>query len=263
MALQRIWSGLGPAATLGIATTGSYALSEQNLNDPYQAGVQMLVGHTFADSPYQIEASYFWVDPEAVSAQAASSTFNLFSVFSNFGVPIDTRVDQNSLVQIHQVSRIEGGEVNLKYKLCLPEGDPTVCLLFGVRHIGLREGFDYSSIPFANVNPVAIHSHTNNDIWGPQIGGSVDYGRQDIWIHAEGKAAICNNNDDRELQSSINGAQFNQPKASDSCTTNVADISVSVVWCPTSAITARVGYQAMWIDQVALAKETTHLASTC
>jgi len=253
LALQRIFSGLGPAATLGMGSTGSVALSQKSLDDPYQAGIQMLVGHTFSDSPYQAEVSYFWIDPLAESAQTASPTFNLFSPFTNFGQPLDTRVDENSLTQIHLVSRLEGGEANLKYKLCLPAGDPTIALLFGVRHVGLREEFDYSSTPLLNVNPVSVHAHTNNDLWGPQIGGSVDYGHQDIWIHAEGKAAICNNGYDRELQANIGGAQSTQPKASESCTAYAADISLSIFWRPTSALTARVGYQALWIDQVALA----------
>ena len=32
-----------------------------------------------------------------------------------------------------------------------------------------------------------------------------------------------------------------------------ADIKVMIEWRPTSAITRKIGYQAMWIDQLALA----------
>ena len=253
IALQRIFSGLGPAATLGVSPSGSLALSQKNLDDPFQAGFQMLVGHTFGDSPYQAEVSYFWLNPLATSAQAADPMGNLYSPFTNFGTTQDSRVDYNSLVEIHLVSRLEGGELNLKCQLPLPDGDPTVMLLFGVRHLGIREEFDYSSVPTGNANPVSIHAHTNNNIWGPQIGGLVDYGHDDVWLHFEGKAAICNNDADRELEASINGIDASHPRLASSGTAMVADISASVVWRPTSALTARVGYQAMWVDQVALA----------
>lgn len=253
IAMQRIFSGLGPAATLGLGSSGSLALSQQNLDDPFQAGIRMLAGHTFEDSPYQAEVSYFWLNPLATFAQTANPTGNLYSPFTNFGATPDSRVDNNNFVEIHLVSRLEGGEANLKCQLPLPCGDPSIALLVGVRHVGLREEFDYTSVPTGNANPVAVHAHTNNNIWGPQVGGVVDYGHQDVWLHFEGKGAICNNDADRELEASIAGINATHPRLADSGTAMVADISAAIVWRPTSALTAKVGYQALWIDQVALA----------
>ena len=43
------------------------------------------------------------------------------------------------------------------------------------------------------------------------------------------------------------------PPHANSTTTMYADIKVMIEWRPTSAITAQIGYQAMWIDQLALA----------
>ena len=252
--MQRVFSGLGPAAILGVSPSGTLALSQQSLDDPFQAGIRMLVGHTFDDSPYQVEVSYFWLNPLDVSAQAIDPTGNLTRRSPNFGIASpNSSVDNNSLVEIHLVSRLEGGEVNLKYKLTLPDGDPTIVLLFGVRHVGIREEFDYYSVPTGNPNPVSVHAHTNNNLWGPQIGGVVDYGHQDIWLHFEGKAAICNNESDRELDANMNGIDATHPRLYHSGTTMVADISASILWRPTSALTAKIGYQAMWVDQLALA----------
>jgi hypothetical protein len=252
IAMQRLFSGLGAAATMGASPSGSLALSQKDLDDPFQAGFQMLVGHTFGDSPYQVEASYFWLNPLDTAAQASDPTANLFSPFSNFGRPADTTVDFASLVTIHLISRLEGGEVNLKYKLDLPAGDPTVVLFFGVRHIGLRENFDYFNTA-PGTPPVTVAAHTNNNIWGPQIGGVVEYGHQDVMIRVEGRAAICNNQTDRELEANIGGVDAVHPRVSNSTTTEVADISAAVVWRPTAYITANIGYKAMWIDQLALA----------
>jgi hypothetical protein len=253
IAMQRLYSGLGAAATLGASPSGSLALSQQNLDDPFQAGLQFLVGHTFDNTPYQVEASYFWLNPLDVTAQVSDPTGNLMSPFSNFGNPTpNTFVDFSTLVSIHEISRLEGGEVNLKYRMQLPDGNPTVTFLFGVRHIGLRENFDYfNSAPGTPSNTVS--AHTNNNIWGPQIGGMIEYGRQDIWIRAEGKAALCNNQTSRGLEANIDGVDAVHSRISNSTTTEEADIKLSMEWRPTASLTARIGYQAMWIDQLALA----------
>ena len=135
----------------------------------------------------------------------------------------------------------------------MPAADPRIVLLLGVRHVGIREEFDYFSAPTLNANPVSVHAHTNNNLWGPQLGGLVDYGCPDIWLRMEGKAAICNNSANRDLEANVNGADTTHPRLSQSGTAMVADINAAVVWRPTSALTARIGYQAMWVDQVALA----------
>ena len=93
--------GAGAAATEGLSPTGTLALSQQSLDDPFQAGARMLVGHTFGDSPYQVEVSYFWLNPLDMTAQAADPTGNLFSPFTNFGTPANPLVDNNSFVEIH------------------------------------------------------------------------------------------------------------------------------------------------------------------
>jgi hypothetical protein len=256
IAMQRIFSGLGAASILVPSATAAQtiALSQKDLDDPFQAGVRLMVGHTFDDSPYQVEASYYWLSAWDTSAQASDAAGKLNSPFTTpFGIAVNPIVDENTFVQIHQVSRLESGDINLKCALPLPEGDPTIVLLFGVRHVGIREEFDYSSLPSLNPNPVSVHAHTNNNLWGPQIGGVVDYGRQDTWIHVEGKFAFCNNDANRDLDADANGVNVTHPHVSNNATATVADVNASVVWRPTAALTAKIGYQALWVDQVALA----------
>ena len=180
-------------------------------------------------------------------------TGSLTSPFTNFGATPNNNLDFNSIVSIHQISRLEGGDINLKFTLPLPAGDPTVVLMFGARHIGVREEFDYSSQPTLNVNPVTVHAHTGNDLWGPQIGGVIEYGHNEVWIHVEGKAAICSNSTTRDLDANVNGIDATHPRLSGSNTADVADINASLLWRPTAGLTARIGYQALWCDQLALA----------
>ena len=79
--ISRAW----PALPIRAPDRTRVALSQQDLDEPFQSGVRMLVGHTFDDSPYQVEASYFWLSPWDTSAQAIDPTGSLFSPFTNFG----------------------------------------------------------------------------------------------------------------------------------------------------------------------------------
>jgi hypothetical protein len=211
-----------------------------------------MVGHTFDDSPYQVEASYFWLTTLDTSAQTTDPAYNLFSPFTHFGVPADPRVDNNDFVEIREVSRLESGEVDLKCVVPLPAGCPTTVLLFGVRHVGIREEFDYLSQPKTSP-PVTVHAHTVNNLWGPQIGGLVDFGHDGAWLHIEGKAAICNNAVDRDLDASVDGTGYTHPRLSQSGTAFVGDASACILWRPTSSMSAKIGYQALWCDELALA----------
>ena len=98
-----------------------------------------------------------------------------------------------------------------------------------------------------------MRAHTNNDLWGPQIGGLVVYGHQDTWINVEGKFAFCNNDANRDLDANVGGVNYAHPHLSHSATAMVADVNAAVLWRPTAALTARIGYQALWVNQLALA----------
>ena len=253
MVMQRLFTGMGPVATVGLGPTAAWALTQNDLDQPFQSGAQLLIGHTFDDSLYQVEASYFWLSPWNVTAQAVSPQGNLFSPFTNWGSPkANSEVDDNSFVSIHQISRLEGGEFNVKTALPLPAGDPTIVLMFGVRHVGIREEFDYASVPTGNVNPVSVRAHTNNDLWGPQIGGVIEYGHQDVWIHVDGRAAICDNESNLNLDANVNGIETDHARVYRSNTASVGDINAAIMWRPTSGLTAKVGYRALWVDQIAL-----------
>lgn len=237
----------------GRSPTGTLAISQQSLDEPFQAGTRLLVGHSFEDTPYQVEVSYYWISPWDTSAQAIDPAGNLTSPFTILsGFPLNKFLDNNTLVEIREVSRLENGEINLKHTLSLPAGDPTIALLFGVRHVAVREEFDYSSQP-VGADPVSVRARTNNNIWGPQIGGLVDCGCHDVWFHMEGKAALCDNECDRDLAANVNGANATHARIFHSGTAEVADISASLVWRPLPVLTATIGYQALWCDELALA----------
>ena len=254
IAMQRLFTGPGPYATLGIASTGTVALDETALTTPFQGGVRMLLGHTFEDSPYQVEVSYYKLTTWDVSAQATDLTNSLYSPFTNFGFNgPNNAVDYNSLVQVQETSQLDNGEANLKQLIRLPAGNPTIELLIGVRHVGVTEGFTYHSAPSKSTFPVDVNAHTNNSLWGPQIGGIIEYGHQDVWLRVEGKAALCENDANRDLSASVSGKSAVHPTVFYDGTASVADVNATLLWHFASSATFRIGYQALWVDQLALA----------
>jgi hypothetical protein len=128
--------------------------------------------------------------------------------------------------------------------------------------MSIRERFDYFSQSDVGVAPgvssATIATQTGNDLWGPQLGGVVEfYTSQQSWIRLEGKAALCDNFAYRDLQSgTVNGTTPPSTTAlSGSGTSCVGDIGVTVYWRPTEHIMSRIGYQAIWVDGLALAAE--------
>ena len=98
-----------------------------------------------------------------------------------------------------------------------------------------------------------VNAHTNNSLWGPQIGGVIEYGHQDVWLRVEGKAALCENDANRDLYANVSGTATTHPTVYHDGTAEVADVSATLLWHFASAATFRIGYQAMWVDQLALA----------
>jgi hypothetical protein len=129
------------------------ALKRNDLDDQFTGGSRLVVGHTFDDSRYQVEASYLWQAPWTATASVSDlpsllngTVGNLFSPFTNFGSPPDTRVDYDNFVRIHEVSWLNSEEIDLKGVIFSSE-DMAVKLLAGLRHVGISEQFDYYAQP--------------------------------------------------------------------------------------------------------------------
>ena len=259
------------ATSAPLLPSGQVVLSRDDLGEPFSAGVRFLVGHTFGDSPYQIEFSYFtlhqWDNSAGVvdsSSIVNGTTGTLFSAFTHFGNPASNLVDFNNSVQIHEVSYLDNAEINVKQAIDMPPGT-ALNFLVGVRHVGLRETFEYASQPvpldFTPGNPVGVNTHTRNDLWGPQIGGLIEMGAApNAWLSFEIKGAICNNSISRELDANIGGNLYDHGRYVQNSTAYVADFNLSLFWRPTASLTTRFGYQALWINGLALASENSQPA---
>ena len=175
--LRRDVHGATDAATLN--TVDNLALSTRDFDMPFSAGPRFLVGHTFGESPYQIEFSYFWLSDLNESAAVRDNTLNdegtlgnLFSPFSGFGRNPVVGLDYNDLVSIREFSFMQNMELNLRRQLPMPQERLTTSFLIGARFVGVRELFGYDSESNSPVGGSAnsVRVHARNELYGFQIG---------------------------------------------------------------------------------------------
>lgn len=255
-----------PVASFG-PTPNRIVLHHNDLGQPFSGGARAVLGHTFGDSPHQIEVSYFTLSQWITSASVVDGgalqngiAGYLYSPFTGFGNPSNTVVDQVGSIAIEEVSYMNNAELNWKRVLPMPSGALTPTLVFGVRHVGIREQLDYFSrkvlLPSILSEPVTVNSKTTNDLWGPQLGGLFELNVfPETWVSFEIKGAICANSASRELIASIAVPDTSHGRQFLNVTSYVADFNLSAFWKPTSHLTTRFGYQAMWVGGLVLAAE--------
>ena len=132
-------------ASLGTTNPRAIVLSTRSFDEPFKAGAKFTIGHTFVDTPYQIEFSYLLLDSWDETAAVRNGAANLQSVFTRFGLPNIPTFDNNTYVRIHENSFMETGELNLRRTLPTDTDNFAASFLVGIRHLGLHEGFGYES----------------------------------------------------------------------------------------------------------------------
>lgn len=248
---------------------GNIALSTGSLDQPFKGGFELSIGHTFKEVPLQIEISYMTLDAWDSTATYSSPTANLTSIFTNFGTNpgLTAPFDANNNVQIHEISRLEMEELNVRQIICMPSPCLSGCLIYGVRHVCMNEEFDYN----ANVGTtpmLGVSALANNDMWGPQLGGLAEFSvYKHCWLDILAKAAVLNDNVSRTTTATLATSATGGPAAGTYSNTRTADstaflgdFSVMFVYRPTCHLTLKGGYQGLFLDDVALASR--NLAAT-
>jgi hypothetical protein len=267
--LKRDTRGGAPIATLDTGLTPeNILLTSGELNASFRAGPRLLVGHTFGESPLQIDFTYYWVDSWNDSTAIYDLTDNglgglgdMFSPFSNFGQPPLIGYDYNNFVSIQEVSELQNGELNLRYTFPMPNDSLTAKFILGIRYLSLRERFDYQSqawgSPLLPSASVGLTTRTTNDLVGPQIGGDFYwFAFPRFWINFEFKGALCGNHALQETNGTLNVDVDSFPLGGSRTrdgTAYVGDLNLTAVWQITPRLLTRIGYQVMWVESVALA----------
>lgn len=246
-------------------------LGTQDLNFEFPAGVRALVGRRLGDW-YGVEFSYFGLFDSAESAavrnldaNAGGGIGNLFSPFSDFGnnppggIP---GLDFNRLASISYLSNMDNFELNLRRTVVMPPEILQVSLLVGARHMEIDERFTYftaSDIPlgFGTTNFVGVD--TDNDMYGVQVGALFEFQVEPSWwVDTEIKGVLFDNQVSQATNyiNRVDGFESTFPSGrSEDRTTWALDLAVTLSGQVNPWLTFRIGYQAIWIDGLALASE--------
>ena len=259
------------AGQLGTAGS-SIALKRNDLDEQFTGGGRFTFGHTFGDSRYQIETNCLWQAPWVATASTSDLTSllnstpgTLFSPFTTFGNPPSTKVDYDNFVQIHEDSRFNSQEINLKGAIPSPDW-MAMTILVGARHVGIREEFDYYAQPTTSLTdptvfdpartPNRIITQTRNDLWGPQIGVLMDLAASpNVWLELEVKGAVCDDGAARELDATIADTTYPHDHLWQAAAAYVGDANITAFWRPTDSLSVHIGYQLLAIEHLALACE--------
>jgi hypothetical protein len=157
-------------------------------------------------------------------------------------------------------SSLESGEINLRYWVDMPPGPLDVSYLIGARYFSLRENFAFLSTsaapaPAGTTNNLDIS--TDNDMWGVQIG--IEFAclvSTRWWVDVDLKGGVFNNDARQETTFISNGAT-SIITASGDRTAWIGDISLLANWQITPNFLFKIGYQALFVNGVALAQNQT------
>jgi hypothetical protein len=247
--------------TLG--NLGDVVLSTDQLNSPFRAGGRIVLGHTFGDSRWQLDGTYFALDSWNDTTSIRDTSFNelggqgnMFSPFSNFGYPPTLGFDYNDFLSVREVSQLQNGELNIRYLMPMPHECLTAKFIIGLRYMSINEQFDYHATSTSTGSASYVSTLAKNDLIGPQLGGDMYfYIYPRCWINFEFKGAVCNN---RAVQHTVGtraigatSTNFDNYDTTD-ITAFVGDLNLSLVWQLTQRLTTRIGYQAIWVNDIAM-----------
>jgi hypothetical protein len=223
---------------------GATVLSTSSIDPEFDAGGEFTLGARIFDC-YRIEGSYWgsfeWSD-SATFQRTGGDIATLLS--GGFGNPL-TALDDNTLVSISSLTRMNNAEVNLLYWIDMPPGSLDVSLLVGGRFLQIDEQFLLETNAAGDVEVT-----TDNELWCLQVGLSSDWLLHSrFWVDFDIKGAICNNS--VSLVENASGPSF--LTAEQDRTSWLGDFSLVGNWQVTPWLVARLGYQALFVNGVALA----------
>lgn len=197
---QDPFAGVGPLISVGVDGPRIDATSNQ---EEYEAGWQ--IAFRYDIGPLSVlEATYlgiydFGFNTQVISAEATvqaglpSQQFQLFTAFSNFGVPVPIDgLDDGNVYTLNYESDLQSTEIS--YRRYWVGHNPRVSgtLLCGARYLRMTEEFNWDIVALAGDSQLSTDSE--NDLVGFQFGGDGWLClRQGLRIGAEVKTGIYNN----------------------------------------------------------------------
>lgn len=253
--------------------TNSGALSTGDLNFGYRGGGRALIGRSLGQWS-AIEVSYFdvgdWHEIGAVTDntpfETAQGVFEGSSLFSPFtGVNDDPvrGLDYNNFVSIDYFSSLYNIEWNLRRMLPIAEPRMRGSVLVGGRYMNLSERFSYFG---SSIDPVvatnSVTTRTSNDMLGVQVGAQFAFEVDpQWWVDCEIKGVAFDNVARQETNYVHTGAEpagfagTHSTWRAENSSSFALDLSLTCTYQISHCLSVRFGYQAIWLDGLALASE--------
>ncbi|MCA9129930.1 MAG: BBP7 family outer membrane beta-barrel protein [Planctomycetales bacterium] len=216
-----------------------------------------------------VEARYFGLNNWNTSYTAstvARGTPDLFSIFSNYGNMPPNGFDDTDMSFTHTISynsELHNGEVNYRRRWISPFRSIQGSWLMGIRYFDLDERFGFSAVGsnnntflFDQLRYFDYDTVTRNELTGFQTGG-------DVWINicpgvligVESKAGIFGNHAEVESQVVSNSIPGASEFIQDGRTAYLGELVASIVYRLNYSWSAKVSYNLLYIDNLALAGE--------
>lgn len=244
-------------------------LTGDDLDFANQPGLRTLLGVRLTDY-LAAEGSYLglfdWNEQATVrnnSTNTLGTVGNLLSPFTQFGQPPTSGLDYLRFVDVRVKSQFNSGELNLRHYIDLPYSTVQASALYGTRYLGIRERFSYrseSTVPNPAGTAIAVDVDTDNQMFGPQIGGALDmHIAPRAWLNLEAKGIMLFNDTSQSTQFTTGplvgpGVPLAGSR-SDHRLTYAADLQATLSWKFSKAFVWRVGYQAIFVEGLSLASE--------
>lgn len=244
-----------------LGTSGPIVLSTADLRLGLDAGGRFTIGRRLFGC-YRLEGTYWgffqWKDYAAVQDSSGTGGTGTLSTllsggFGNAAVP---GLDDNSFVSIQQRTKMNNAELNLLYWIDMPPGPFDVSLLVGGRYLELKDQFNLVAINALQENRLQVD--TLNPLWGLQVGLAGDWLLAPrMWVNFTIKGGIATNEASlRTTYARIDGGTTTTVLSADqNRTTFFGDLSLTANFQVTPWLVARIGYQALFLDGLAVASD--------
>ncbi len=220
--------------------TGEELQNSNGFNFPWAAGPRVGIVAEDIFCCCDVEASYFGIDEwSATKSIVAPADGADFLLFNDPAAAIDVLPGQ--VVNYNYISRLHSAEINLRHPVW-----ERLSVLMGFRYLDLHEELSSTvdDTPVLNVN-------VDNHLYGGQIGLNVAFINTCCWsLEGVVKAGVYGNHSDLAMSAAsvILGDKTSH-------TAFQGEIGLMGIFQVTEHLSARLGYQAMWLDGIAIASD--------
>ncbi|MDO4558922.1 MAG: hypothetical protein Q4C47_08150 [Planctomycetia bacterium] len=217
-----------------------------DLNEKYSVGPRVMLGMRILPKT-TVEVTWFDQRPWDDTDDFYDTLGNLYTPFGEAGYPIPG-VDPTDQTRITSRSYLSNLELNVRQHFVINDNYNIRSSLFaGPRYIKFDDRMGYSLDGTTSL----LGAQTTNDIFGGQVGGSLDFAiGRNCWISFVGAGGIAGNS--YHLGQWYDGT-YNE--RSESQTTYFGDLDVSFLWRFRPWMAVTLGYKAIWIDNVTTAAQ--------